>query len=70
VVTGGELQMQMDVGRSQEREAVLALASDRIRPLLSWTRELGIAVLPLSTAEDVTAQVSRALGAAARRRRG
>jgi uncharacterized protein (DUF58 family) len=70
VVTGGELQMQMDVGRPGEREALLAVASERIRPLLLWTRELGIPVLPLSTAEDVTAQVSRALGAAARLRGG
>jgi uncharacterized protein (DUF58 family) len=70
VVSGGELQVQMDVARPGERQALLAFASERIRPLLAWTRELGVPVLPLSTDEDVTAQLSRALGAAARSRRG
>jgi uncharacterized protein (DUF58 family) len=69
VVTGGELQVQVDATRAGERQALLAFASERIRPVLAWTRELGVPVLPLSTAEDVTAQVSRALGAAARARR-
>jgi uncharacterized protein (DUF58 family) len=70
VVTGGELQIQVDVGREGERQALLDLASARIQPVLSWTRELGIPVIPLSTAEDVVSQVSHALGAAARPRRG
>jgi uncharacterized protein (DUF58 family) len=70
VVTGGELQLQTDVGQAVEREALLHEASQRIRPVLTWTRELGIPVLPLSTAEDATSQLSRALGAAARPRRG
>jgi uncharacterized protein (DUF58 family) len=70
VVTGGELQMQVDPARAGERQALLDFASERIRPVLAWTRELGVPVLPLSTAEDVTTQVSRALGAAARPRRG
>jgi uncharacterized protein (DUF58 family) len=65
VVTGGELQIQVEPARAGERHALLAFASERIRPVLAWTRELGVPVLPLSTAEDVTAQVSRALGAAA-----
>jgi uncharacterized protein (DUF58 family) len=69
VATGGELQVQVDVGRSGERQALASFASERIRPVLSWTRELGVPVLPLSTAEDVTAQLSRALGAAAQPRR-
>jgi len=69
VVTGGELQIQLDPARAREKQPLLALASERIRPVLAWTRELGVPVLPLSTAEDVTAQVSRALGAAARPRK-
>jgi uncharacterized protein (DUF58 family) len=69
VVTGGELQVQVDVGRAGERNALLALASQRVKPILAWTRELGVPVMPLSTAEEVAAQVSRLLGAAFRRRR-
>ena len=63
VVSGGELQLQVDMGRPGERERLLSVASKRIRPVLSWTRELGIPVLPLSTAEDVVAQIGRLLGA-------
>src|SRR5262245_54113217 len=69
VVSGGELQVQVDASRAGERQALLAFASERIRPILAWTRELGVPVLPLSTADDATAQVSRALGAAARPRK-
>jgi uncharacterized protein (DUF58 family) len=63
VVSGGELQLQVDLGRPGERERLLSVASRRIKPVLSWTRELGIPVLPLSTAEDVVAQIGRLLGA-------
>jgi len=69
VVTGGELQVQVDVGRDPERQALLTLASERVRPILEWTRELGVPVLPLSTAEDVPSQVARLLGVATARRR-
>jgi uncharacterized protein (DUF58 family) len=70
VVTGGELQLQIDLGRPAEREALLALAGDRVKPLLEWSRELDVPLLPLSTGEEVAAQVSRLLGAALSRRRG
>jgi uncharacterized protein (DUF58 family) len=70
VVTGGELQVQLDVARGSEREALLALAGERVRPILEWTRELGVPVLPLSTAEDAATQLARLLGATGRARRG
>ena len=70
VVSGGELQIQVDVGRPEEREKALALASDRIKPILAWTSALGVPVIPLSTAEDVPEQVRRLLGAVPRPRRG
>jgi uncharacterized protein (DUF58 family) len=63
VVSGGEPQLQFDPGRAGERAALLSVASERIKPVLSWTRELGIPVLPLSTAEDAAAQIARLLGA-------
>ena len=68
VVSGGELQLQLDLGRPGEREALLSVASARIKPVLGWTRELGIPVLPLSTAEDAVAQIARLLGAGLPRR--
>ena len=69
VVSGGELQLQLDVGRPGERAALLSVASRRIKPVLGWTRQLGIPVLPLSTAEDAAAQIARLLGAGLPRRR-
>jgi hypothetical protein len=69
VVSGGELQLQLDLGRPEERAALLSFASTRIKPVLDWTRELGIPVLPLSTAEDAVSQIGRLLGAGLPRRR-
>jgi uncharacterized protein (DUF58 family) len=69
VVTGGELQVQLDASRASERKALLSVATERMRPILEWTRELGVPVMPLSTAEDVATQVSRLLGATVSRRR-
>jgi uncharacterized protein (DUF58 family) len=70
VVSGGELQIQVDAGTASERKGALAFASKRIQPILAWTRELDVPVLPLSTGEEVTGQVRRLLGATPRPRRG
>jgi uncharacterized protein (DUF58 family) len=70
VVTGGELQVEVNVGKQRVREAVLDHASERIRPVLAWTPDLGVPVLPISTGEDVAEQVRALLGARARPRRG
>jgi uncharacterized protein (DUF58 family) len=69
VVSRGELQVLSDVNAPERRTALMALASRRVQPLLAWTRELGISVLPLSTAEDVAVQLRRLLGAGAARPR-
>jgi uncharacterized protein (DUF58 family) len=68
VVTGGELQVQVDVGQAGQRQTLLAFAGERIKPVLNWTRELGVPVLPLSTAADVASQIARLLGASTTRR--
>ena len=68
VVSGGELQVQVDVGA--EREALLRIAGERVRPVLEWARELAVPVLPLSTAENAATQLPRLLGATGRPRRG
>jgi uncharacterized protein (DUF58 family) len=70
VVTGGELQVQVDGGKENERQALLAQAGERIRAILEWTRTLGVPVVPVSTAEDTANQVGRMLGATDRPRRG
>jgi uncharacterized protein (DUF58 family) len=70
VVTGGELQVQVDVGKGSQRKALLAQAGERVKGILEWTRTLGIPVVPLSTAEDTASQVGRLLGTTVRPRRG
>jgi uncharacterized protein (DUF58 family) len=45
-----------------------ALASERARPVLDWTRELGVPVMPISTGEDTAAQIARLLDVAFSRR--
>jgi uncharacterized protein (DUF58 family) len=69
VVTGGELQIAIDAGRSRVRRALLDEAAARVKPILEWTPDLGVPVIPISTSHDVAEQVRELLGAAARPRR-
>lgn len=65
VVSEGELQVEMDLGTEPVREKMRALADRRLARVLAWTRERGVPVLPLTTAEDVPEQVRRLLGGGA-----
>jgi uncharacterized protein (DUF58 family) len=71
VVSNGELQVELLLGQEKVRKDILEASDTRIRSILSWQREIGTPVLPISTAEDVAAQVRHLLGsvAAFRRRR-
>ena len=62
VVSEGELQVEMDLGADQVRKRMLELADKRLGRVLAWSRERGVPVLPLTTAEDVPDQVRRLLG--------
>jgi len=57
VVSNGELQVELQLGQEKIRRDILDASDKRIRSILSWQRELGIPVLPISTAEDVAAQI-------------
>ncbi|MHC2333584.1 DUF58 domain-containing protein [Bradyrhizobium sp. USDA 4454] len=61
-VTDGELQIQLEVGRESVRRNIAQASQERLRDVFAWTRELGIPVLPLSTAEETAPQVRRLLG--------
>ena len=69
VVAEGELQVELDLGTEQVRSRMLELADTRLSRVLRWTKERGVPVLPLSTAEDVPLQLQRLLGADPRPRR-
>jgi uncharacterized protein (DUF58 family) len=62
VVSNGELQVELLLGEEKIRKNILDASDKRIRSILSWQHELGIPVLPISTAEDVAAQVRHLLG--------
>jgi uncharacterized protein (DUF58 family) len=62
VVSNGELQVELLLGQEKVRKNILDASDKRIRSILSWQHELGIPVLPISTAEDVAAQVRHLLG--------
>jgi uncharacterized protein (DUF58 family) len=70
VVSNGELQVELQLGQEKVRKSILEASDERMRAILSWQHELGVPVLPLSTAEDVPQQVRHLLGdvAALRRR--
>jgi uncharacterized protein (DUF58 family) len=62
VVSNGELQVELLLGQEKVRKNILDASDKRIRSILSWQYELGIPVLPISTADDVAAQVRHLLG--------
>ena len=69
VVSNGELQVELQLGQEKVRKNILDASDKRMRAILSWQHELGVPVLPLSTAEDVPTQVYHLLGKIADRRR-
>jgi hypothetical protein len=58
------------MGRQRVRHDIHEFASGRIAHVLAWQEEIGVPMLPLSTAEDVVLQVSRLLGSRAGARTG
>ena len=69
VVSNGELQVELRLGQEKVRKSILDASDKRMRAILLWQHELGIPVLPLSTAEDVPQQVRHLLGHVANRTR-
>ena len=69
VVSDGELQVEIPIGKDVVRKDILEASDRRMRAILAWQRDLGIPVVPLSTAEDVASQVLHLLGGAITHRR-
>jgi uncharacterized protein (DUF58 family) len=69
VVSNGELQVELQLGQEKVRKNILDASDRRVRAILSWQHELGVPVLPLSTAEDVPMQLRHLLGKITERRR-
>jgi uncharacterized protein (DUF58 family) len=61
-VTDGELQILVDVAHANTRQNIVEMSEVRLRNVFAWTRELGIPVLPLSSAEEPVNQLNHLLG--------
>lgn len=59
IVTDGELQIVLDAGM---RRSIIDMSKERLRGVLAWTPELGVPVLPVSSAEEPIAQLQHLLG--------
>jgi len=69
VVSDGELQVELNVGKALTRRRLAEMADRRLASVMAWQEELGIPVMPVSTAEDSLDQVRTLLGRAAGTRR-
>jgi uncharacterized protein (DUF58 family) len=61
-VTDGELQIMLDAGHGEMRRNILEMSQTRLQSVFAWTREFGVPVLPLSTAEEPVKQLHHLLG--------
>jgi hypothetical protein len=62
VVSDGELQVELRLGQERVRKNILNASEGRIKNILAWHKELGIPVLPISTADAVPQQLRHLLG--------
>ena len=62
VITDGELQIELEIGKERMRKKVVELASGRIAKVLGWQKNIGVPVLPINTGEGVAEQVRSLLG--------
>jgi len=58
------MQIDLDLDNSSTAQSVQGYSTARLEQIRAWQDELGIAVLPLSSAQDTTAQVRRLMGRA------
>lgn len=62
VVSDGELQVVLDTRDGRAQKDVADFADARAKTLLAWQREIGVPVLPISTAEETAPQLRKLLG--------
>ncbi|NEJ82843.1 DUF58 domain-containing protein, partial [Rhizobium leguminosarum] len=69
VVTGGGAQAELAMRTASVRTSIDAFARNRGRELRAWQSELGLAMLPISAAEETAPQLRRLLAQSAWRQR-
>lgn len=68
VVSDGTLQAEIDTGDKALHRRLKEMARGRLSEILDWQRQLGVPVLPLTTAQDSVEQMRRLMGLPGRRR--
>jgi uncharacterized protein (DUF58 family) len=69
VVSGGSLQAELSFRQAGVRQSIDKFARDRGRELRDWQRQLGLPMLPVSTAEETAPQLRSLLEQSAWRQR-
>lgn len=67
VVSDGELQAEINTGDRETYGRLKDMAQGRLAKILDWQRELGVPVMPLTTAQDSVSQMRRLMGLPGRR---
>jgi uncharacterized protein (DUF58 family) len=62
VVSDGELQVELPFGSGHVRRNITEAADTRLKGLLQWQNEIGVPVLPISSAEETAPQIRKLLG--------
>ena len=67
IVTDGGLQVEVPLGSTRVRRSIVEAGDRRLKGILSWQREIGVTVAPLTSAEDPAAQLRHLIGSHAGR---
>ncbi len=62
VASDGHLQIDLDLENRRTLEAVSNYSAGRLEQIRAWQTDLGIAVLPFTTADDTAQQMRRLMG--------
>jgi uncharacterized protein (DUF58 family) len=62
VVSDGDLQVELPFGAGRVRKRLSQAADARLKELLDWRSEIGVPVLPISSAEGTAEQLRKLLG--------
>jgi uncharacterized protein (DUF58 family) len=69
VVSDGNLQAQLDLGKEATRHSVEQLLTNRLDQIIEWQQQINLSVFPISAAENTLQQVRQLLSRGAPRRR-
>ena len=62
VVSEGELQVELDLGKETTRRRLVEMADNRLASGMAWQNDLAVPVMPVSTERDCLDQVQDLIG--------